>query len=107
MLIANKKFTLGDVVQYTVDYSEHPDSDGVNVIPAKAPIRDGDSITSATVTADKTDVTVASVVVYEGHKVVFKISGGSLNEVFTLTIVVHTDNTETFVDTLTFTVVAP
>ena len=106
MLLARRNFTLGNIAQYTVDYSEHTRWDPFT-INAAFPIRDGDSITSATVTSSVTDVTVAAPTVYEGHKVVFKLSGGSINELFTLTIVVVTNNSETFTDTIDFMVVAP
>lgn len=106
MLLARKFLTLGSTEQFTVDYSERRCSDPYT-IASFYPIRDGDSITSATVVSSATDVTVGTVTVYEGHKVVFKLSGGVVNEVFTLTVSVTTDNGETFIDTVSFTVVAP
>ena len=106
MLLARKTFTLGDIVQYTIDYREHPGADPFT-IPSEFPIRDGDSITAAAVTSNVSDVTVGTVTVFEGHKVVFLLSGGSINEVFTLTIQVTTNNSEIFKDTVTFNVVNP
>lgn len=106
MLLGRKLFTLGDTVQWTVDYSEDPCSGPYTIVPT-FPIRDGDSITSATVTSDKVDVTVGTVTVFEGHLVTFKLSGGSLNELFTLTVSIVTNNTETFKDTIQFSIVAP
>ena len=106
MLLARKTFTLGDTVQWTVDYREQPATD-LFTIPSAFPVRDGDSITTATVVSNLVDVTVGTVTVYEGHKVVFLLSGASINEVFTLTVVVHTDNSEVFTDTILFTVVNP
>ena len=106
MLLARKQFTLGNIAQYTIDYSEHPCYDPYT-IAAFYPVRDGDSIASATVTASNVNVTVGAVTVYEGHKVVFKLSGGVVNEAFTLTIVTVTSNSETFTDTVAFTIVAP
>jgi hypothetical protein len=106
MLLGRKIFTLGDTVQWTIDYSEHPCSDPYTIVPTN-PVRDGDSITTATVTSDKVDVTVGTVTVFEGHLVTFKLSGASLNELFTLTVSITTNNGETFKDTIQFTVAAP
>ena len=106
MLLATKQFTLGDTVQYTIDYREHPGSGPYNIVPP-FPVRDGDSITTATVVSTSSDVTITNVSVKEGHKVFFVLSGGVLNETFTVTITINTDNTETFVDTIIFTVVSP
>ena len=106
MLLATKQFTLGDTIQYTVDYREHPGSGPYTIVPPN-PVRDGDRITSTTVVSNSSDVTITGAVVKEGHKVFFVLSGGVLNETFTVTITINTDNTETFVDTIIFTVVSP
>jgi hypothetical protein len=106
MLLARKTHTLGSIVQWQVDYGERPCWD-TYVIPSKVPLREGDSITTATVTSDKPDVTVGTVTVFEGHKVTFLLSNGSLNELFTLTVVINTTNSEKFEDTVQFSVVAP
>jgi hypothetical protein len=107
MLLALKPFTLGTTVQWTVDYSEHPCTSDPFTIAPPYPVRDGDSITSATVTCDKVDVTLTAATVFEGHKVVFKISGASVNELFTVTVTIITSNTETFKDTIQFQTVSP
>lgn len=106
MLLGHKKFTLGNEVQYTVDYSKKGHLDAYTLFPIE-PLRDGDSIVSATVNASASDVTVGSPAVVEGHKVVFLLGGGSLNELFTVAVSITTNTTETFVDTISFHVVSP
>lgn len=106
MLLSWEKFTLGDKVQYTIDYRERPSSRPYT-ISAAVPIRDGDSITSATVISTSSDITISTPTIYQGHKVVFFVSGGVVNEIFTITITINTDNTEIFVDTIIFNVVSP
>ena len=106
MLLATKQFTLGDTIQYTVDYREHPGSGPYTIVPPN-PVRDGDSITSTTVVSNSSDVTITGAVVKEGHKVFFVLSGGVLNETFTLNIVANDNFGEVLNDQIAFTVVAP
>lgn len=106
MLLARKAFTLGNTTQYIIDYAEHPCIDETH-IPALIPLREGYYITATTAVASAVDVTVTNVSVLEGSKVTFFLSGGSINEPFTVTVTSTTSNGETIKDTVIFTVVAP
>lgn len=94
MLLANQKHTAGDTRRHVVDY-------GLFLEPGE------NAITSATVTVDKADVTISNVRVITGEKVEFYVAGGSVNEVFTVTIHCVLRTTETVTDTIQFAGVAP
>jgi hypothetical protein len=94
MLIGKMQHTVGNSRRRVVDYTTFLE-------PGK------NSISSATGSADATDVTITSVTVLEGRKVQFFVNGGSLNETFTVTLQLTLRTTETVTDTIQFTCVAP
>jgi hypothetical protein len=94
MLLAKLPHTVGDTRRRVVDYR-------LFLEPGE------NSISSATVTVDKADVTISGVRVITGEKVEFYAAGGSLNEVFTVTVQCVLRTTETVTDTIQFTGVAP
>lgn len=93
MLLARKRFTLGNTTRYQVSY--------------KRWLKDGTWITSATVTASATDVTISGKTIVEGNSVVFYVAGASINEAFTVTLVISTSNSEVVTDTIDYITVAP
>jgi hypothetical protein len=93
MLLAKKNHTVGKVRQYYVEYCDA--------------LRDGDWLTAASVTSDHASATISGVAIIEGHKITFFVSGGALNEDFTVTIVATSNTTEVTNDTIAFHVVAP
>jgi hypothetical protein len=93
MLLAKKNHTVGNVRQYYVEYCDA--------------LRDGDWLTAAAVTSSTVDATISGVAIIEGHKITFFLSGGVLNEDFTVTVVATSNTTEVSNDTIAFHVVAP
>jgi hypothetical protein len=94
MILARKKFTLGDSRQYSVDYSET--------------LREGYWLTSVAVTSsDPVHFPVTNVLIVEGKVVTFFVSNGILNGNFTVTLVATESNTEVSNHTIEFSVIAP
>jgi hypothetical protein len=93
MLLAKKNHTVGNVRQYYVEYCDA--------------LREGDWLTAAAVTSSTVDATISGVAIIEGHKITFFLSGGVLNEDFTVTVVATSNTTEVSNDTIAFHVVAP
>jgi hypothetical protein len=93
VVLGRKQQTVGNTIQYFVDYWQA--------------IKDGYAISSATVTSSSADTTITSVTVLEGHVVSFYLSGGVLNEQFTVTIQVTDTNSEVSNDTILFQIIAP
>lgn len=93
MLLKSLTHTVGDKRRHVVNYQYFLE-------PGK------NSITSVVVSVDKADVTISGARVIDGRKVEFYAAGGSLNEVFTVTVEVTLRNTETVTDTIQFTGVA-
>lgn len=99
MFLGSKQHTAGNATRYSVDYSDW--------------LEDGVSLTGATIvlspafTATVTDVAIANVVAAPSHHVFFTLTGGSVNENFTLDAQITDSRGERKNDTLGFTVVAP
>ena len=93
MLLAKKNHTVGNVRQYYVEYCDA--------------LREGDWLTAAAVTSSSVDATISGVAIIEGHKITFFLSGGVINEDFTVTVVATSNTTEVSNDTIAFHVVAP
>jgi len=98
MLLGSKTLGAGNKTRCVVDYSNWLD-DG-DVLTAQ-------SVTLAPQTPPITDIVISGVGLTASKHLVFFISGGSANEVFTLNIQITTNRTEIKNDTAQFTVVAP
>lgn len=94
MLLAKLPHTVGDTRRRVVDYR-------LFLEPGE------NAISSVTATVDAADVAISNVRVITGSKVEFYVAGGSLNEVFTVTLHLVLRTTETVTDTIQFTGVAP
>lgn len=92
MLLGTLNHTVGDKRRRVVDYTPFLE-------PGK------NSISSVAVTVDKADVTISGAATIEGKKVEFYAAGGTVNEVFTVTVQITCRNTETVTDTIQFTVI--
>lgn len=92
MQLARKAHTVGDRRRYIVDYSEWLSS-GVTVLSAVV------TSSSATATVDTESATA--------DKVIFFVSGGVLNETFTVSVAMTNTKAEVKHDTVDFFVVAP
>jgi len=98
MILGQKAHTAGDTIRYIVDYTRWLE-DGVSLVTATLVM---------SLTAPVSDITISGVTVLTEHnKVAFVLSGGSVNEIFTLDIQVTDTRSETKNDTLNFSVVAP
>jgi hypothetical protein len=100
MILGQKAHTAGDTIRYIVNYTDW--------------LEDGVSLSTATVvldpafTAAVTNITISGVTVLTEHnKVAFVMSGGSVNENFTLDVQVTDSRSEVKNDTLLFQIVAP
>lgn len=93
MLLGNKPHTAGNAIRYEIDYSDW--------------LEDGVSLLTATVTGGPSDITITAAALLTPHKVVFKMSGGSVNETFTLSVQVTDSRGETKNDTVGFAIIAP
>lgn len=93
MQLGKRHQTVGNVTQYFVDYW-----DG---------LREGDWLTAASVTSSAVDTTISNVAIREGHVIVFTLSGGVINETFTVTVQATDNNSEISNDTIEFTMVGP
>ncbi len=75
-------------------------------------LADGDSLATGTVvldpafTATVTDVTITAVTIHPDH-LFFTVTGGAVNEAFTVDVQVHTSRSEVKNDTAGFRIVAP
>jgi hypothetical protein len=92
-LLTKKNFTVGNVRQYYVEYCDA--------------LRDGDWLTAAAVTSSMPSATISGVAIIEGHKITFFVSGGVINEDFTVAVVATSNTTEVSNDTINFHVIAP
>lgn len=99
-MLAQKTHTAGNGIWYEIDYSDW--------------LLEGESLLSGTVvldpafTATVTDIVISGVAVTPSHRLIFKMSGGSANETFTLDAQVITQHpTETRNDQIGFRIVAP
>lgn len=99
MLLGQKPHTAGNATRFVIDYSDW--------------LLEGESLAApATVvmdplTATVNDVTIGAVAITPSNHLVFLLSGGSVNETFTLDVQVHTSRGEVKNDTLAFTVIKP
>lgn len=99
MLLGQKAFTAGNKTRFEIDYSDWLD--------------EGVTLTAVTVvmdpkfTATVTDVVISGVLVQLGHKVVFFLNGGSVNETFLLDVRATDSRSEIKNDTLGFTIITP
>jgi hypothetical protein len=88
----------GNAIRYEIDYSDW--------------LEDGTSLTAGTVTMDAAsigivDVTIGTVTLTPSHRLVFLLSGGSLNETFILDVQATDSRGEIKNDTLSFSIQAP
>lgn len=93
MILGSKQHTVGDIKRWTVDYSRWLEN------PA--------SIVSATVTSSSTSCTITPPATVLGKEVIFFLSGGTVGEKLTVSIVMVDSDTNQKHDTIVFTVVAP
>lgn len=98
MLLGNATHTVGNHIRYEIDYSDWLD-DGVSL--------SGGAVVIAAQVPPITDITVGTVTVTPSHHLVFLLSGGSLNETFTLNVQATDSRSEVTNDTLWVNVVAP
>lgn len=99
MLLGQKPHTAGNITRYEIDYSNWLD-DGVS-------LASGTVVLTPVFTATVKDVVISGVAVTPSHKVVFILTGGSVNETFTLDVQVLDSRGERKNDTLGFSVIAP
>lgn len=98
--LGTKNHTAGNDKIFKVDYSDWlPDGVTISGTPTVA--------LSAIFTATVTDITITGVAALPSHQVTFMLSGGSVNEAFTLDVQVTDSRGEIKNDTLGFRVVAP
>lgn len=97
MILGQKFHTAGDAIRYIVDYTRW--------------LEDGVSLVTATVIMGVpavSDITITGVTLLTEHnRVAFIVTGGSVNENFTLDIQVTDSREETKNDTMQFSVIAP
>ena len=98
MLLASKNIAVGNRFRYVIDYRDFL-TPGIKVNTATATITPGQTPTPTS--------TVDTVSINNGVEVWFYINAGVLNEVFTVTVQVTDTETETVIDTVQFTVIAP
>ena len=94
MLLAKRKFTVGDKRLYTINYEDF--------------LEEGEKLTTSSASSSSD----TAVVTYHGlnsskTKILFYVDGGTLNETFTVTINGVTDKGQTVIDTIEFTTVSP
>jgi len=99
MLLGRRAHGAGDHIRYVVEYDNW-------LLP-------GESLVSGTVvlapefTATVTDVTIGTPVVNPSNELVFMMSGGSVDEIFTLDVQIVNSRGEIKNDTIEFFVTAP
>jgi hypothetical protein len=98
MLIASRQHTAGNSTRYWVNYIDWLD-DGRTLVAAgcSAALAPGSTVTDVTVTIS----TVTA------DKLYFFVTGGSLNEAFTVQVTAKDTLGEIVIDTIQFTVVQP
>lgn len=96
MMLGRKPHTVGNATRYSIGYEDWLD-DGVSLV----------SGTAALVGSLPTDVTITQVAVTPSHRLVFWVTGGSLNETFTVAVRVVDSRGEIANDTVQFYIVAP
>lgn len=99
MLLGSQNLTSGDKRRYMVSYEEFLIKGAILTsvtvaVSAGATSSVGSGATIAVLTVDEKGI-------------IFWLTGGLLNEKFTLNIVVQDNNSETVNDTIAFTIVAP
>jgi hypothetical protein len=99
MLLGRKVHGAGDHIRYVIDYS--------NWLEEGESLSDGDVVLAPEFTATVTDVIVGTAAATPSNCLVFMLSGGSANEVFTLNVQATNSRAEVKNDTIDFTVVAP
>jgi hypothetical protein len=97
MLLGTKQHTAGNLTRYVIDYTDWLD--------------EGESVATCTVVLNPAftipDITIGAASVLSSKKVLFTLSGGSLNEIFTLDVEITNSRSEVKNDTLGFRIVAP
>jgi hypothetical protein len=96
MLLASKTHTVGNDSRWYINYRPF-------LGPGRKLLTVALSVASDTTPAATADTAT----ILEGERVSFYTHDGTLNEVFTVTVTVTTDDTQTVIDTVKFTVVAP
>ncbi len=95
MLLGTRQITVADVRRYVVDYRDFLPK-GVTLKSPVVTVPAGLTSTIGSVSLDPSDT-----------QVIFYVTGGVLNETFTVTVQVQDTNSETINDTISFTVIAP
>lgn len=93
MILARRNHTVGNTINWTVDYDNW--------------LEDGVTIASVLLACSDTSVTVGVAVIEDGHKAKFSVAGGTLNQAFTVSLVMTDTKGQVKADTIDFTVVAP
>jgi len=93
MILGSKLHTAGDTKRWRIDYSKWLEN------PA--------NIVSATVTSSSTSCTITPPAIVLGKEVIFFLTGGTVGETLTVSIVMTDSDTNVKRDTIKFTVVAP
>lgn len=99
MLLGSQNITVGDVRRYLVSYEEFLIKGAVLTAVTVAVSAGATSTVGTSATAPKLTV--------DEKGIIFWLTGGVLNEKFTLNVQVQDNNSETVHDTINFTVVAP
>lgn len=99
MQLGRKPHTAGNATWYGVDFSDW--------LEQGETLRDGTIELAAAFTATVTDIEITGVAVTPSGMLVFKMTGGSVDEVFTLDAQGVTSRDEIRNDTLEFFIVAP
>ena len=98
--LGTKLHTAGNTKIFKGDYSDWL-AEGTSLEPGAT------VVLSPAFTAAITDIVVSAIQVLPSHRVSFKLSGGSANEVFTLDVQITDSRGEIKNDTLGFRVIAP
>jgi len=97
MVLGQKSHTAGDTIRYLVDYTRWLD-EGISLT----------AVTIALAPGSPADVTLSGALLLTQHnRVAFVITGGSVNENFTVAVQITDSRNEVKNDTCLFTVVAP
>jgi hypothetical protein len=100
MLLGSQNITVGDTRRYVVSYDQFLIKGAVLTTPVTV------AVSAGATSAVGTGATAPALTVDE-KGIIFWLTGGVLNEKFTVSIQVHDNNSEVVNDTIAFTVIAP
>lgn len=98
MVIGSKQHSAGDAIRYEIDYSYWLDEGRT--------IKNTGYSAAITTTPAPSDVTISAVSV-TADRLFFMLSGGSVNETFTVQVQITDTLDEVVIDTINFTITAP